>query len=94
MTMKRTVARLLAASVAVTAALALAGTGRTAVAAAPVNTAPPTISGTPTVGQTLTASNGTWNNTPTSYAYQWLRCDSEGGSNHQGPLHHFPPLVV
>jgi hypothetical protein len=80
MTMKRTAARLLAASVAVTAALALAGTGRTAVAAAPVNTAPPTISGTPTVGQTLTASNGTWNNTPTSYAYQWLRCNG-GGNN-------------
>ncbi len=48
--------------------------------AVPVNTAPPAISGTPKVGQTLAASNGTWSNTPTSFAYQWLRCNSSGNS--------------
>ena len=48
--------------------------------AAPVNTAPPAISGTPTVGQNLTASDGTWSNTPTSFAYQWLRCNGGGNS--------------
>jgi hypothetical protein len=44
-----------------------------------VNTTPPTISGTAKVGQTVTAGEGTWSNTPTSYAYQWLRCN--GGGN-------------
>ena len=49
-------------------------------AAAPVNTAPPTISGTPAVGATLTATNGTWNGTPTGYTYAWGRCDANGNS--------------
>jgi outer membrane protein assembly factor BamB len=44
------------------------------VASPPVNTAPPTIAGTPSDGQTLTASSGSWSQTPTSYSYQWLRC--------------------
>lgn len=43
----------------------------TAAAPVPVNTALPTVSGTPQVGQTLTATTGTWSNTPTSYRYQW-----------------------
>jgi len=51
-----------------------------ATAATPANTTPPSISGTPTVGQVLTASDGAWNNSPTSFAYQWLRCNG-GGNN-------------
>jgi hypothetical protein len=32
-----------------------------------------TISGTGTVGQVLTSTNGAWTNSPTSYNYQWIR---------------------
>jgi hypothetical protein len=37
----------------------------------PTNISLPTILGTAQVGQTLTASNGTWTNNPTSYRYMW-----------------------
>ncbi len=49
-------------------------------AKAPVNTAPPTISGTPKVGEQLTAQTGTWTGGVASYSYQWQRCDSNGAS--------------
>jgi hypothetical protein len=48
---------------------------------APMSSSLPTISGTTTVGQTLSASTGTWSgSTPMSYAYSWSRCNSTGGS--------------
>ena len=40
---------------------------------APANAAPPAISGTATVGQTLSCSQGSWTNEPTSFAYRWNR---------------------
>ncbi len=60
---------------------AFAGKGTAAAQAAPRNVTPPTISGTPQEGQTLTASTGTWTGTaPITYTYQWLRCGRNGGS--------------
>jgi hypothetical protein len=48
---------------------------------APQNTAAPTISGTPEVGQTLTASNGTFtSDTTPTYTYQWQGCDAQGNN--------------
>lgn len=44
--------------------------------AAPLtNTTRPTISGEARVGQELTASEGTWTGNPTSYSFQWQRCN-------------------
>lgn len=40
------------------------------IVAQPANTVAPVISGTTTVGQTLTTTNGTWTGSP-SYTYQW-----------------------
>src|SRR6202023_2035296 len=48
--------------------------------APPVNTSPPTISGTAQQGQTLTETHGAWSNSPTGYTYQWLQCDSAGAN--------------
>ena len=46
----------------------------------PKNTSQPTVSGTPTQGQTLTAGTGTWTGTsPITYALQWVRCGADGG---------------
>jgi thermitase len=44
----------------------------------PLLMTPPTVTGTPTLGATLTATQGTWMNAATTYAYQWLRCSNGG----------------
>jgi hypothetical protein len=77
---KRTVSRTFPALVLVSACyyLGLAGAGSAAPQQVPVNTAPPTITGTARVGQTMTAQNGTWENSPTAFEYRWLRCGPAG----------------
>ncbi len=57
------------------------GSSSAAITAAPTNSSPPTISGTTEVGSLLTATSGSWNGTtPITFAYQWRRCGSGGGS--------------
>lgn len=39
----------------------------------PANTVRPAVTGTAVVGQTLSTTNGTWTNSPSSFTYQWYR---------------------
>ena len=49
-----------------------------AVTLPPVNDGAPAVSGTAQEGQTLSTSDGSWLDSPTSYSYQWQDCDSLG----------------
>ncbi|MGA8340058.1 MAG: Ig-like domain repeat protein [Solirubrobacteraceae bacterium] len=53
---------------------------RTVLPAAPAVTGAPGIGGTPQQGDTLTASNGSWNNNPAKFTYAWEDCDSSGSN--------------
>ncbi len=44
----------------------------------PAVLSPPSVTGTTQAGQTLTATVGTWSGSPTSFAYEWRRCDAAG----------------
>ncbi|HUG65672.1 MAG TPA: hypothetical protein VMK83_10680 [Gaiellaceae bacterium] len=69
-----------AAVVAICALVLPSGDGVAAQTVAPSNTAEPTISGRAEQGRTLTASRGSWSGSePISYAFQWVRCGSDGG---------------
>jgi hypothetical protein len=84
--MRRTRTTTLLARTIVVAALASAATvlalpsgGGATTQERPASTAEPRIAGSSTVGATLSASNGTWSNQPTAFAFQWLRCPQGGG---------------
>jgi hypothetical protein len=49
-----------------------------AAGSAPVNSAPPTISGTFRVGESVKSTTGSWSNNPTSFSYEWRRCNDSG----------------
>ena len=49
-----------------------------ATAASPALDAAPAISGTDEQGQTLSASDGEWSNSPTSFKQQWTLCSASG----------------
>jgi len=65
---------------ALAVAALLSTTAQARAQAAPVNQSPPTISGSAVLGQTLTATSGSWTNSPTTYEYQWRRCNADGTS--------------
>jgi|GEM_PF-6191978 hypothetical protein len=44
----------------------------------PASSSPPSISGSAVQGQTLTEVHGAWSSSPTSYSYQWQRCENSG----------------
>ena len=49
------------------------------ISAKPANTSPPTISGTASVGNQLTANRGSWvGEQPITYSFRWLRCAKDG----------------
>jgi hypothetical protein len=80
--MSRHIATAFAAVAVATILVTGAGAGSTSAPGqlAPVNVAPPSISGTTQVGSSLTAAVGQWDGKSLKYAYQWLRCDSGGAS--------------
>ena len=55
-------------------------TTTTTATAPPQNTQPPTLTGSPVEGQTLTATNGAWTGGNLTYVYRFLRCDTNGAS--------------
>lgn len=67
-------------------AIDTAGNAFTYTLTAPLADSPPTVSGTAQQGDTLTAVNGSWQDDPVSYGYQWQDCTADtctdiGGAN-------------
>jgi hypothetical protein len=61
--------------------ISVGGAQKSAPLGAPVNTSLPVISGTTTLGSRLTSTTGTWSNSPSSFAYQWISGVINVGTN-------------
>jgi hypothetical protein len=61
--------------------IAAGASARSTATGAPISTKPPVVSGFAEVGNTLHTTTGTWDgDTPITFSYQWLRCDSAGNA--------------
>lgn len=56
------------------------GSGSSSCQAPPWNVDPPQIAGLANLGETLAATTGNWTDSPSSYSYQWQRCDASGSN--------------
>jgi len=73
--------RLAAAAIAALGLGVAAGAVGATTSAGPVNSSPPSVSGTAQQGKRLSASTGSWSGSGTiSYSFQWQRCSSSGAS--------------
>lgn len=80
--MDRNTRRRLATVVSLTAAIAVLVAAASAIAAPPREVAQPTLEGGPFYdGRVVRAGTGVWANRPTTYTYQWQRCDPNSGVN-------------
>ena len=52
----------------------------TAAAGTPANISTPVVTGLTQYGSVVAASTGAWSGVPTSYRYQWSRCDGSGSN--------------
>jgi hypothetical protein len=59
---------------------ATAGPASASAPSPPASTSAPVVSGQPYVGKTLATTSGGWKNSPTSFSYQWVRCDQNGNN--------------
>lgn len=73
------IALLVALPLAIALALLLPALGSARTADPVQNTAEPTISGSTSVGGTLTGTNGSWTGNPTTFKYNFRRCPPDGG---------------
>jgi hypothetical protein len=56
----------------------LYASGTSGQSGAPVNISPPTVTGSTTLGQSVSTTTGSWTNSPAGYSYQWQDCDRSG----------------